>query len=238
MVEVIRNTTPAFYKLSVIDTGPGITQDKLTNIFDRFFQAEDEVTQGKGGVGIGLSLVHELVKLLKGNINVQSEPGQGTVVRVMLPYTNVAQPEPNRQEVFSKEALKSGSTEKKSLAPRISGKNDLSTLLIVEDNRDVVEYLITCLKDEYHLLFAADGQKGLELTLEKVPDIIISDVMMPRLDGLHMCKEIKHDERTSHIPIILLTAKADIESKLSGLEYGADVYLEKPFHKKELQVQL
>jgi CheY-like chemotaxis protein len=95
-------------------------------------------------------------------------------------------------------------------------KNDLSTLLIVEDNRDVAEYLGTCLKDEYRLLFAADGQEGLEITLEKVPDIIISDVMMPRLDGLHMCKEIKHDERTSHIPIILLTAKADIESKLTG----------------------
>ena len=106
------------------------------------------------------------------------------MVKVMLPYTNVAQPERNHQEVFSIEALKFGSTEKKSLPPRDSGKNDLSTLLIVEDNRDVAEYLITCLKDEYHLLFAADGQEGLEIALEKVPDIIISDVMMPRLDGL------------------------------------------------------
>jgi YesN/AraC family two-component response regulator len=108
----------------------------------------------------------------------------------------------------------------------------------VEDNRDVTEYLINCLKDAYHLLFAADGQEGLEISLEKVPDIIISDVMMPRLDGLHMCKEIKHDERTSHIPIILLTAKADIESKIAGLECGADVYLEKPFYQKELRAQL
>jgi DNA-binding response OmpR family regulator/two-component sensor histidine kinase len=238
LVEVHRNITPPFYQLSVIDTGIGMTQDKLTNIFDRFFQAEDEETQGKGGVGVGLSLVHELVKLLKGNINVQSDPGQGTMVKVMLPYTNVAQPERNRQEVFSIEALKSRNIEKESLSPGDSGKNDLSTLLIVEDNRDVAEYLITCLKDEYHLLYAADGQEGLEMALEKVPDIIISDVMMPRLDGLHMCKEIKHDERTSHIPIILLTAKADIESKLTGLECGADLYLEKPFHKKELRVQL
>jgi signal transduction histidine kinase/CheY-like chemotaxis protein len=238
LVEAHRNISPPIYQFSVIDTGIGITQDKLTNIFDRFFQAEDKESQGKGGVGVGLSLVHELIKLLKGNISVQSVPGQGTMIKVMLPYTNVAQSEPNRQEVFSIEALKSGSTEITSLTPGDSGKNDLSTLLIVEDNRDVAEYLITCLKDEYHLLFAADGQEGLEITLEKVPDIIISDVMMPRLDGLHMCKEIKHDERTSHIPIILLTAKADIESKLTGLECGADVYLEKPFHKKELQVQL
>jgi signal transduction histidine kinase/CheY-like chemotaxis protein len=238
LVEAHRNITPPLYQFSVIDTGIGITQDKLPNIFDRFFQTEDKESQGKGGVGVGLSLVHELVKLLKGNINVQSVPGQGTMVKVMLPYTNVAQSEPNRQRVFSIEALKSGSAEKKSLTPGGSGKNDLSTLLIVEDNRDVAEYLITCLKGEYHLLFAADGQEGLDITLEKVPDIIISDVMMPRLDGLHMCKEIKHDERTSHIPIILLTAKADIESKLAGLECGADVYLEKPFHKKELRVQL
>jgi signal transduction histidine kinase/DNA-binding response OmpR family regulator/streptogramin lyase len=238
LLEVHRNNTPPIYQLSVIDTGIGITQDKLTHIFDRFFQVEDEVNQGKGGVGVGLSLVHELVKLLKGNINVESEPGQGTVIKVALPYTKDAQPEPNVPVVFSIEALKSGSAEKKSLPLKNLVKNDLSTLLIVEDNRDVVEYLITCLKDEYHLLFAADGQKGLEITLEKVPDIIISDVMMPRLDGLQLCKEIKHDERTSHIPIILLTAKADIESRLAGLEFGADVYLEKPFHKKELQVQL
>ncbi len=222
----------------MIDTGIGIAQDKLTNIFDRFFQAEYRVNQGNGGVGVGLSLVHELVKLLKGNINVQSVPGQGTKVKVMLPYTNVAQPERSHQDVFSIKPLKKGSAEKKSLTPIDSGKNDLSTLLIVEDNRDVTEYLITCLEDEYHLLFAADGQEGLELAIEKVPDIIISDVMMPRLDGLNMCKAIKHEEQTSHIPFILLTAKADIESKLAGLECGADVYLEKPFYKKELRVQL
>jgi DNA-binding response OmpR family regulator/two-component sensor histidine kinase len=238
LLEVHRNITPPLYQLSVIDTGIGIAQDKLKNIFDRFFQAEDEVNQVSGGVGVGLSLVHELVKLLKGNINVQSEPGQGTAVKVMLPYTNVAQPESNRPEVFSVEALKTSSTEKKSLTPKNSGKKDLPTLLIVEDNQDVTEYLINCLKDAYHLLFAADGQEGLEISLEKVPDIIISDVMMPRLDGLHMCKQIKNDNRTSHIPIILLTAKADIESKIAGLECGADVYLEKPFHKKELRVQL
>jgi signal transduction histidine kinase/DNA-binding response OmpR family regulator len=238
LVEVHRNIAPPLYQFSVIDTGIGITQEKLPNIFDRFFQAEDKENQGKGGVGVGLSLVYELVKLLKGNISVQSVPGQGTMIKVMLPYTTVAQHEPNRQEEFSIEALKSGSTEIKSLTPGDSGRNDLPTLLIVEDNRDVAEYLITCLKDEYHMLFAADGQEGLEIALEKVPDIIIGDVMMPQLDGLHMCKEIKHDERTSHIPIILLTAKADIESKLAGLECGADVYLEKPFHKKELRVQL
>ncbi len=238
LVEAHRNISPPIYQFSVIDSGIGITQDKLTNIFDRFFQTEDKESQGKGGVGVGLSMVHELVKLLKGNISVQSLPGRGTMIKVMLPYTTVAQSEPNRQEEFSIEALKSGSTEKNSLTPGDSGKNDLSTLLIVEDNRDVTEYLIDRLKDEYHLLIAADGQEGLEIALEKVPDIIISDVMMPRLDGLQMCKEIKHDERTSHIPIILLTAKADIESKLAGLECGADVYLEKPFHKKELRLQL
>ena len=238
LVEVHRNITPPFYQFSVIDTGIGIGQDKLINIFDRFFQVENELNQVKGGVGVGLSLVHELVKLLKGNINVQSVPDQGTIVKVMLPCTNIAQSEPIGHEAFIIESLNSVSEEKESLTQGDSDNNDLSTLLIVEDNRDVSEYLITCLKDEYHLLFAADGQEGLEIALKKVPEVIISDVMMPRLDGLNMCKKIKHDERTSHIPIILLTAKADIESKLAGLECGADVYLEKPFHKKELRVQL
>jgi signal transduction histidine kinase/CheY-like chemotaxis protein/AraC-like DNA-binding protein len=238
LVEVHRNITPPLYQLSVIDTGIGITQDKLANIFDRFFQAEDQVNQGKGGVGVGLSLVKELVKLLKGNINVHSVPGKGTVVKLMLPYTNTAPFQPKRTEEFSIKAFHPGSTEKKLLTPGDPEKNDLSTLLIVEDSRDVAEYLMNCLKDEYHLLYAADGQEGLEIAYEKVPDIIISDVMMPRLDGLHMCKEIKHDERTSHIPIILLTAKADIESKIAGLECGADVYLEKPFYQKELRAQL
>jgi signal transduction histidine kinase/DNA-binding response OmpR family regulator len=238
LVEAHNNIAPPLYQFSVIDTGAGITQDKLKNIFDRFFQAEEEVNHGEGGVGVGLSLVYELVKLLKGNINVNSLPGKGTTVKVMLPYTNDAQHESNRQQALPIKAFKSGSPEKKSLAPRDAGKNDLSTVLIVEDNQDVAEYLSTCLKDKYHLIFAADGREGLEISLKKVPDIIISDVMMPRLDGLQMCNEIKHDERTSHIPILLLTAKADIESRLAGLECGADVYLNKPFNKKELQAQL
>jgi DNA-binding response OmpR family regulator len=222
----------------VTDTGIGIPQNKLPYIFDRFFHMEDELEHGESGVGIGLSLVQELVKLLKGSISVNSIPGTGTTFTVMLPYTNHAKAEYSLQESFPEDELTSDFFENGSFPSGNSGKDDLLSLLIVEDNRDVTEYLTDCLEDEYQLLFAVDGQEGLEMTLKEMPDIIISDVMMPRLDGLSMCKEIKNDERTSHIPVIMLTAKADVHSRIEGLEYGADVYLAKPFHKRELQVQL
>jgi YesN/AraC family two-component response regulator len=110
--------------------------------------------------------------------------------------------------------------------------------MIVEDNPDVMEYLVTCLGGDYQLLFASDGQEGLEKAIEEVPDLIISDVMMPRMDGFDMCNRIKTDERTSHIPLILLTAKADVESRITGLQRGADAYLVKPFDQRELTAQL
>ena len=117
-------------------------------------------------------------------------------------------------------------------------ESDLPLLLIVEDNADVREYLIALLENHYQLLIATDGQQGIDQAIENVPDLILSDVMMPVKDGFELCDTLKNDERTSHIPIILLTAKADFESKMSGLEKGADVYLSKPFEPKELFVRL
>ena len=118
------------------------------------------------------------------------------------------------------------------------GDEELPRLLLVEDSPDVMEYLITCLEGNYQLLFAADGQEGIDKALEEVPDIIISDVMMPRADGFTLCNTLKTDEKTSHIPIILLTAKADVDSRITGLERGADAYLAKPFDQRELEAQL
>ena len=115
---------------------------------------------------------------------------------------------------------------------------ELPSLLIVEDNADVVFYLKNILKETYQLEIATDGQKGIDKAIELVPDVIISDVMMPEKDGFEVCDTLKNDERTSHIPIILLTAKADISSKLQGLKRGADAYLSKPFHKEELLIRL
>jgi len=112
------------------------------------------------------------------------------------------------------------------------------TVLLIEDNPDVVEYLNVCLKDQFHLEFAYNGQAGIEKALETVPDLIVSDVMMPIKDGFEVVETLKNDERTSHIPIILLTAKADVQSRLTGLRHGADAYLSKPFHQEELLVTL
>ncbi|MBK6902942.1 MAG: helix-turn-helix domain-containing protein [Saprospirales bacterium] len=119
----------------------------------------------------------------------------------------------------------------------VSGE-DLPLVLVVEDNSDVVSYLSACLEGHYRLEVAYDGQSGIEKGIERVPDLVISDVMMPRKDGFEVCLTLKSDTRTSHIPLVLLTAKADIESRLQGLEHGADVYLPKPFNKTELLVQL
>ena len=119
-----------------------------------------------------------------------------------------------------------------------SETEDLPLALLIEDHEDVLKYLVSCLKGQYRLQLARNGQDGINLALEQVPDIIISDVMMPLKDGYEVVETLKKDERTSHIPIILLTAKADLDSRLEGLERGADAYLSKPFEKKELEVRL
>ena len=237
-LETLKHTETPFYVINISDTGAGIAEDKLTHIFDRFYQVEDEISRVGSGTGIGLALVKELVKLLNGEISVESEPGKGTTFMVQLPLTNQAPlqqesdntviPEPFAPETQSAESNKYITTE----------NSELPQLLIVEDNADVTEYMITCLSENYHLLFATDGQEGIDLALEKVPDIIISDVMMPNKDGYELCNTLKTDVRTSHIPIVLLTAKADMDSRISGLERGADAYLVKPFNKRELQLQL
>jgi YesN/AraC family two-component response regulator len=128
--------------------------------------------------------------------------------------------------------LANGQKEKK------EATSDLPLVLIIEDNPDVVRYLTSCLDQQYNILTAQNGQIGIHTALDMVPDLIISDVMMPEKDGFEVCQILKEDERTSHIPIILLTAKADVSSKLKGLQYGADAYLSKPFHREELDIRI
>ena len=228
-----------YYQFSVQDNGVGIPKEKVPYIFDRFYQIDDSASRVGEGTGIGLTLTQELVTLMGGEIRVASDQGKGTTFTIQLPHTNLAALE-DAQSAPVREPNVQSETTLLSKKAQVQNHNssDLPRLMIVEDNPDVMEYLVTCLDGDYQLLFAPDGQAGLEKAIEEVPDLIISDVMMPRMDGFTMCNHIKHDERTSHIPLILLTAKADIESRITGLQRGADAYLVKPFDQRELTAQL
>lgn len=223
--------------IKVKDDGAGISENELNHIFDRFYQVKNTNTDKNKGTGIGLALTQELVKLMKGDISVKSEPGKGSEFTVEIPVTNEAVIAKNTQEkVYTGLITSEDMTEFE--AESHMGKSELPLVLIIEDNKDVAHYLKGCLKGKYHTINALDGETGIEMAFEKIPDVIISDVMMPKKDGYEVCKTLKSDERTDHIPIIILTAKASIKDKLEGLSCGADAYLTKPFVKAELLTRL
>jgi signal transduction histidine kinase/CheY-like chemotaxis protein/AraC-like DNA-binding protein/ligand-binding sensor domain-containing protein len=227
--------------IKVKDTGSGIPEHQLSSIFDRFYQADSGHTRKAEGTGIGLALTKELVQLMNGNIAVNSPPvgaKKGSEFTVRLPLELVAEQDhlflkknPSEDRVINNPAI----------TPIISHADirnkDAELILLVEDNADVVAYTASCLPD-YRLAVAKDGKEGLEISGELIPDLIITDVMMPHMDGFEMVQRMRQDEKTSHIPIIMLTAKADQESKLAGLEHGAEVYLEKPFYREELLLRI
>jgi signal transduction histidine kinase/DNA-binding response OmpR family regulator len=231
-------------EISVSDTGIGITPVQLDKVFDRFYQVDASQTREHEGSGLGLALVKELVELHHGTISVQSEIGRGTTFTVQLPLGRghlrddeiVEAPaclEPTMREVESIAIEKDvgGATE---VTESEQPKTDKPIILVVEDNTDVRAYIKSYLIPVYQVTEARDGAEGIEIALEMIPDLIISDVMMPKKDGYQLCQTLKSDEKTSHIPIILLTAKAASENKIEGLETGADEYLIKPFEPNEL----
>jgi len=233
--------------LKIKDTGIGIPAKELPYIFDRFYQVDSSSTHPGEGTGIGLSLTKELVELMKGEIKVKSQPGEGCEFTVSLPVTqNAPEQEAGVKEKPATLEIKDRPDAEIPEAPVIQDSpEDMLSLtvdypltLIVEDNRDVAKYIASCLGQEYKIHFAKDGQEGINKALELIPDIIICDVMMPEKDGFEVCSSLKQDERTSHIPIILLTARATKEDKLKGLTSGADAYLSKPFDKKELLIRI
>jgi len=227
--------------IKVKDKGVGIPEEKLPFIFDRFYKIDDPTSGKSVGTGIGLALTKELIGLLKGTIHVQSEPFKGTEFTITLPIANNAElkkdidPERLRSAVsfFLPEDEFTGISFEND---RIK-EEDLPILMIAEDNPDVVRYLESILSSEYIIRTAANGKEGFDLAVETIPDIIISDVMMPLMNGFVLCEKLKTDERTSHIPVILLTAMAADANKLKGLETGADDYLVKPFDDRELKVR-
>jgi signal transduction histidine kinase/DNA-binding response OmpR family regulator/ligand-binding sensor domain-containing protein len=229
--------------LRVKDTGIGIPENQITHIFDRFYQLDNSQTRKTGGTGIGLALTRELVKLMNGSISVKSPPVgavKGTEFIVSLPLMKAIGPK--EETDLPAPAFKTPGLTEASLQnsfSTINGNDDKHSpwILLVEDNADVVAYTASCLP-EYKLSVGKDGREGFEIAVNNIPDLIVTDVMMPFVDGFEMCRKLRSDERTSHIPIIMLTAKADIQSKLEGIEQGADVYLEKPFHKEELLLRI
>ena len=224
---------PSQLILKIKDTGKGIPRQNLPFIFDRFYQVENSSPARHAGTGIGLALTKELVLLMNGEITVKSKESFGTTFTIKLPITQNA-PLAESTEVLQPQSVSSTSVPDIRIEDTPS---DLPIALLVEDNIDVASYIVTCLENKYRIIYAENGQKGIEIAKEQIPDIIVSDIMMPEKNGLELCEILKQDMKTNHIPIILLTAKASHTDRLSGLGFGADAYLIKPFHKEELLIR-
>ncbi|MFK7922564.1 MAG: two-component regulator propeller domain-containing protein [Bacteroidia bacterium] len=233
-----------FLQLKVQDTGIGIPSDQLERIFDRFYQTDNSSSRQNEGTGIGLAHTKELIELMGGQLSVESTLGQGSCFLILLPASIKDTISPQKSVLPINPLAKSVSDDLAS--PKIDfadiehlNSNDPKpVLLLIEDNTDIVIYIKGLLKSTYDIHTAINGEIGLEEAFERVPDIIISDVMMPQKSGYEVCQILKNDQRTSHIPIILLTAKATFEDRMEGLQGGADAYLVKPFRKEELFVRL
>ena len=235
-------------EIKITDNGIGIPKERIGKIFDRFYQVDGSHTREGEGTGIGLALTKELVDLHKGSIMVESREGEGTTFRILMPLgkdflkpEEIIEKESNDkpEAVFEEsEPAPESYREKEETEIDILPDTDKPVLLIAEDNSDVRSYIISHLEGNYRIREAKDGEAGLRQALEYIPDLIISDVMMPKMDGFEMCSKIKTDERTSHIPVIMLTAKATREDKIEGYETGADDYIMKPFEPEELKARI
>lgn len=215
------------------DTGKGIKEEELDKIFDRFYRIERHEDHGSG---IGLALTKELVTLHNGSIEVSSEKSQGTTFKIRIPHILSKLPQNSFLEDLSH-------VEKNHLEEAYNGNNtetrsELPVILIVEDNRDLREFIADMLSEKYQVLISDNGADGETLALEHIPNLIVSDVMMPQMDGFELCHRLKTNVKTSHIPVILLTAKVGSESKMTGLKYGADAYMTKPFKGEELEIRI
>lgn len=225
--------------LLVSDTGIGIPQANIPFIFRRFYQADESATKKYEGTGIGLSLVKELIELMGGNIEVSSKPGQGSDFMVSIPVkkTTCNSIEESKPPLIIQEQI-TYPVIVNSFKASVSRNNNLPLVLVVEDNGELCEFISQSLKKNYRTLTASNGAEGLRIALEENPDAIISDIMMPEMDGFTFCKKIKSSVQTDHIAVILLTAKASHHSVMEGLIAGADGYLTKPFHTDELLLRI
>uniref|UniRef100_UPI00356AD441 ATP-binding protein n=1 Tax=Lutibacter sp. TaxID=1925666 RepID=UPI00356AD441 len=236
-IKEIKQKEKNYLFIKIKDSGIGISNEELPYIFNRFYQADATTIRKNEGAGIGLALTKELVEVMNGTIKVKSTLNKGSAFSIMLPVTRKSPVSKNIEiNNLSHSYLSHSSSIHTEQTPEIN--SELPLVLIIEDNMDVAFYLKTCLLNKYETIHAANGIVGIEMALEKIPDIIICDVMMPGKDGFDVCATLKSDERSDHIPIIILTAKVTIEDRLTGLSHGADAYLAKPFNKEELFTRL
>lgn len=241
-------------RLDVKDTGKGISQDEADKIFERFFQAKGAAS----GTGIGLALVKSFVELHHGEARVESELGKGSDFIVVIPREQEGDSQvihndadivdnsanasaPEGKNVIDESVLQyidDGDRSRGKVQQLVSENTNRPTVLVIDDNTDIRQYERTLLQDEYIVLEAADGKEGLAVALKEVPDLVICDVMMPVMDGLEFTKRLKTNTATSHIPVIMLTAKNLEEHRAEGYEHGADSYITKPFHSKVLLARI
>lgn len=234
-----------FIQISITDTGKGIPGEHIHDIFEPFYQVPDT----RYGTGLGLALASEYVKMHRGTIYAESNPGEGASFHVQLPVNlnkqfpgAILKSEPAKREpAFETErSVEYDFSERKSdTKARVSGKAGKKLkVLIVEDNLEILKYLEDELSDSYTIYKAVNGKEGINIAIEILPDLIISDIMMPETDGLTLCQRVKDIDHTSHIPVILLTARASTEHKIDGFETGADDYITKPFNMDELRARV
>jgi len=232
-------------EMVVQDSGVGISAEDQDRIFDRFYQVEHKKASEIHGTGIGLSLVQDLVSLMHGEMAVQSESGKGSIFIVNLPlgkahlkeseYSIIEKAiEPERPKEIAPEEYKESDTNS-IVAEQVE---HAPVILIVEDNSDLRSQIRESLENHYSIIEAVDGLAGEKKALEIIPDMILTDLMMPKMDGGELCVKLRSNESTSHIPIIMLTAKDTLDDKISGLQTGVDDYISKPFHMAELRARI
>ncbi len=234
-----------FIEISIEDNGPGIMKDDLEKIFERYFRAGSSKHDHNPGSGIGLAVVKNYIEMHNGNIIAESTPGEGTRFTIHIPKkaskvstNNSAQSIWADEKMFPLVLENSNKEMQKIEAAGLHGNKPSNTILIVEDNEDMLLFLEDAFSRFYNVLKAKNGIEGFQVASTYMPDIIVSDIMMPGSDGIELCQKIKTHQVTSHIPVILLTAKTSVENRITGFETGADAYISKPFEIRLLQVQV
>ena len=229
---------PGGLEIEVEDSGPGIPEAEQSRIFDRFYQSESATTRHAGGTGIGLALTRELIELVGGRIRVNSREGAGSAFTIWLPAS--ANPAETRAEAVHSPVEPENDPQEEPLNYRrpTTPADQKTLILLVEDHPEMRRFVKSSMPDQFSVVEASTGDEGVAKARELIPDLIISDLMMPGKNGYELTAEIRNDERTSHIPIILLTAKSGLDNRIQGLREGVDAYLTKPFQTRELLAQI